>query len=103
MIAIDGRITHAVRKIPASGDFRVQVEYGGREVAHDPEPAELDLAASALAAVGEDLLYARVDCVGSPEGPRLMELELIEPSLFLPQAPPDAVDALVEAVAARLG
>jgi glutathione synthase/RimK-type ligase-like ATP-grasp enzyme len=101
MIAIDGRVTHAVRKIPAAGDFRVHVEYGGREVAHETEPAELELAARALEAVGRPLLYARVDCVDTEKGPMLMELELIEPSLFLPLAPPTAVAALGDAVAAR--
>ena len=101
MIAIDGRVTHAVRKIPAAGDFRVHVQYGGREVAHEPEPAELELAARALEAVGQPLLYGRVDCVATADGPRLMELELIEPSLFLPLAPSDAVEALGDAVAAR--
>ncbi len=102
MIAVDGRVTHAVRKIPAAGDFRVHVEYGGREVTHEPEPAELALASRALEAVGRPLLYARVDCVGTEEGPRLMELELIEPSLFLPLAPPPAIAALGDAVAARM-
>ena len=102
MIVIDGRITHAVRKIPAVGEFRVHVQYGGRESVHQPEPAELDLARRALAAVGRPLLYGRIDCVASPDGPRLMELELIEPSLFLPLAPPAAVAALGDAVAARV-
>jgi glutathione synthase/RimK-type ligase-like ATP-grasp enzyme len=102
MIAVEGQVTHAVRKIPATGDFRVHVEYGGEEVTHEPTTAELDLAARALAAVGERLLYARVDCVESPDGPRLMELELIEPSLFLPLAPAGALDALADAVVERL-
>jgi glutathione synthase/RimK-type ligase-like ATP-grasp enzyme len=101
MIAIDGQVTHAVRKIPEAGDFRVHVEYGGREVVHQPEPAELELAARALEAVGRPLLYARVDCVATEEGPRLMELELIEPSLFLPLAPPAALAGLGDAVAGR--
>jgi glutathione synthase/RimK-type ligase-like ATP-grasp enzyme len=103
MIAVEGEVTHAVRKVPAAGDFRVHVEYGGEEHAHEPSPAELDLATRALDAVGERLLYARVDCVDSAEGPRLMELELIEPSLFLPLAPTRVHGVLADAVAARLG
>jgi len=102
LIAVDGRVTHAVRKIPAEGDFRVHREYGGREVAHEPSRPELDLATRALAAVGAPLLYARVDCVPTAAGPLLMELELIEPSLFLPLAPPVARAALGDAVARRM-
>ena len=102
IVVVDGRVTHAVRKIPAEGDFRVHREYGGREVVHQPTAAELDLATRALAAVGEPLLYARVDCVPTAEGPLLMELELIEPSLFLWLAPDTAGAALGDAVAGRL-
>jgi glutathione synthase/RimK-type ligase-like ATP-grasp enzyme len=102
MIAVEGRITHAVRKVPAPGDFRVHVEYGGQESPHRPSDAEYALAEQALAAVGADLLYARVDCVTTSDGPLLMELELIEPSLFLPLAPPAAVAALADSVVARL-
>lgn len=47
-------------------------------------------------------LYARVDLVRDDDArPRVLELELVEPSLFLPQAPPDATDRLV--AAARAG
>jgi glutathione synthase/RimK-type ligase-like ATP-grasp enzyme len=102
MIAVEGTITHSVRKIPAAGDFRVQVKHGGREVAHMAGPDELELARRALDAVGERLLYARVDCVTTPAGPRLMELELIEPFLFLGTASIPAVAELARAVATRL-
>lgn len=102
MIAIDGRITHAVRKVPAPGDFRVQIEHGGQELIHHPTPAERQLAQATLEAVGPRLLYARIDCVTTPAGPQLMELELIEPSLFLGLAPPSALEALTDAVSARL-
>ena len=50
--------------------------------------------------LGEDLLYARVDLLPSPEGPRLLELELAEPSLFLDHHLP-AVDVLVDAILRR--
>ncbi len=103
MIAVEGVVTHAVRKVPAPGDFRVHVQYGGREALCTPTAAELALAEAALAAVGEPMLYARVDCVTTPDGPQLMELELIEPFLFLEMAPPAARDELGAALAARLG
>jgi len=104
VMVIDGRPTHAVRKIPAAGDFRVQFHLGGTEVAHEPTSAELALAACAVNAAGVELLYARVDMV-TPAGaaPQLMELELIEPYLFLAVAPVGVVDQVVDAVLARLG
>ena len=105
IVVLDGEVSHAVRKVPAAGDFRVHEYYGGSVVAHDPTPAELALAAAAVAAVPTDevLLYARVDCVNDDAGaPRLMELELIEPSLFLPFAPDGQVDLLLRSVLARL-
>jgi len=105
IVLIEGRVSHAVRKVPATGDFRVHTEYGGSVIAHEPTPAELALAEAAVAAVPTDetLLYARVDCVTDDDGqPRLMELELIEPALFLPYAPDGHVERLLRAVIARL-
>ena len=105
IMVFDGQVSHAVRKVPADGEFRIHVEYGGSELLHDPTTDELALVEAALAAVPtpEPLTYARVDCVTDAEGvPRLMELELIEPSMFLPLAPPDQTDRLLAAVMARL-
>ena len=104
IMVIDGRTTHAIRKIPAAGDFRVQFHLGGTEVAHEPTPDELALAACAVDAAGVELLYARVDMVTpAGEAPQLMELELIEPYLFLAVAPVGVVDRVADAVQARLG
>ncbi|MFD6515605.1 RimK family alpha-L-glutamate ligase [Rhodococcus sp. NPDC060176] len=104
IIHLGGRYSHAVRKIPADNDFRVQEYHGGTNHLHEPSAAELALADAALAATpcgpGE-LLYARVDVVGPVDQPLLMEVELIEPELFLPFAPGSA-DALARAVVASL-
>jgi hypothetical protein len=44
-------------------------------------------------------LYARIDLVRDDHGnPCVLEVELVEPSLFLPQAPPEALDRLVSAL-----
>ena len=83
VVCIDGAVTHAVRKGPR---FAADAENtsGPLPVA----PAEAELAHRCLAAVGADLLYARVDLAPGPDGaPVLMELELIEPSLFFPACP----------------
>jgi glutathione synthase/RimK-type ligase-like ATP-grasp enzyme len=84
----DGRFSHAIVKRPASGDFRVQEQFCGRESDWDASPAARDLAAAALAAAPAAPVYARVDMVGDDAGAlRIIELELIEPSLFLHHAP----------------
>lgn len=83
-----GRFSHAIRKVPRQGDFRVQPEYRGVIDRHDPAPDELAAAEAILAAVDEPLLYARVDLVrDSRDGPLLIELELIEPDLYLEHDP----------------
>lgn len=82
-----GAFSHAIVKRPASGDFRVQEQFGGRETGWDASAAARLLAAAALAAAPAPPIYARVDMVGDAAGVlHIMELELIEPSLFLHHA-----------------
>lgn len=83
LIFFGGRFSHAVRKVPTDGDFRVQPQYGGSNVAHEPTPVELAAADAVLALVPDEPAYARIDLVEGPAGPLLMEAELIEPFLFL--------------------
>jgi glutathione synthase/RimK-type ligase-like ATP-grasp enzyme len=84
----DRCFSHAIVKRPAAGDFRVQEQFGGREEAWEPTDAALALALAALAACPAPPVYARVDMVGDDAGAlHIMELELIEPSLFLHHAP----------------
>ncbi|HYG63391.1 MAG TPA: hypothetical protein VEL74_12475, partial [Thermoanaerobaculia bacterium] len=81
--------SHAVIKRPKSGDFRVQIDHGGSAAPADPPAAVLERAERILAAVAGPWLYARVDgCVLSGRrGFHLMELEMLEPSLFFAQDP----------------
>ena len=91
-----------MRKTPAAGDFRVQEQHGGVIVPHAPAPAEFDAAAAALDLVpggAGTLLYARIDLIGPATAPLIMELELIEPELFLPHAPGSAAAMARAAVA----
>ena len=85
LVVIDGEVTHAVRKIAAAGEFRVQDDHGGTVHEHAPTPTEIRIAEQAIAAVPGQVAYARVDLVDSESGPRVMELELIEPELFFRQ------------------
>ncbi|MDT7708365.1 MAG: hypothetical protein QOG20_3972 [Pseudonocardiales bacterium] len=75
--------------------------------ATEPTAAEREVAEAVLDAAPfarEDLLYARVDLVEGADGsPLLLELELAEPSLFLPQAPPAATAAFAAAIVAAAG
>ena len=83
-----GKFSHAIVKRPASGDFRVQEQFGGRESDWDASAEAQALAAAALAAAPAPPAYARVDMVGDAAGKlHIMELELIEPSLFLHFSP----------------
>ena len=88
LLYFNGKFSHAVNKWPKTGDFRVQDYLGGTEVAVSPPADALALAEAALTAAPDICLYARADMLRDPHGVmRLMELELIEPSLFFKFAP----------------
>ncbi len=76
------RFLHAVGKSPASGDFRVQADFGGSATPFDAGPALRDLALQTLAALPAQVLFARVDLVDWRTNPLIGEIELIEPELF---------------------
>lgn len=96
LVWIAGELTHATRKSPRFGASPVDLA-----PAVAIEADERALASAALAAVGEDLLYARVDMVRDAEGrPHIMEIELTEPYLML-SACPSAVDRLADAIVER--
>ena len=87
-----GTYSHAVLKTPAEGDFRVQEEYGSNLQAVIPSEDLLEVAQRSLRVIGETLVYARIDLVRLVDStPAIMELELIEPSLYFPyeEASPD--------------
>ncbi|QAU36096.1 hypothetical protein EKL02_13145 [Janthinobacterium sp. 17J80-10] len=101
LVFFDGRYSHAVRKQPKEGDFRVQDMYGGTVHAYSPGQDQLDIAVAALALTPEPTTYARVDLVQVDGKPAIMELELIEPELFLAASPAAAL-RLAEALQDRL-
>lgn len=93
--------SHAVRKQPRQGDFRVQAGHGGTHVPDEPPREVLRAAAAALRALPGDPLYTRVDGFATRAGFLLMEIELIEPDLFL-LAHPLAAARLARAAVRRL-
>ncbi len=102
-IFIDGAFSHALVKRAADGDYRIQSEYGGREIAIAPSSEDIATATRALLATpGETPLYARVDMLRGEAGDLLlMELELVEPFLY-PLQGPELGDRLYQAVKRRL-
>jgi glutathione synthase/RimK-type ligase-like ATP-grasp enzyme len=85
LLYFGGRLSHVVNKRPVPGDFRVQEEFGGLYTLLTAPPAgAVALAEQVLAAIGEPLLYARIDTVPDVDGRwLLMEAELIEPDFYL--------------------
>jgi glutathione synthase/RimK-type ligase-like ATP-grasp enzyme len=97
LVYLGGSLSHAVRKVPVAGDYRVQVHYGGRVHPHQPTRQQRHVAEAAIAGAPAMVSYARVDMVGDHD-PVVMELELIEPELFLrfePASPGRLADHLV--------
>ena len=89
VIFFGGVFSHAILKKPKPGDFRVQNDFGGTSQLADPPLHVLTAATRAVQSV-DRTIYARVDGVVDAGQFRLMELELIEPMLFLadhPEAP----------------
>lgn len=98
IVCLHGEPRWAVRKIPA-------LSQGGHGGGRDSVPLTDDLEAFALKTLAAfpgatGTLYARVDLVPTADGILLMELELAEPSLFIPLGPPDAADQFARAILA---
>jgi glutathione synthase/RimK-type ligase-like ATP-grasp enzyme len=101
LIFLDGEYSHAVNKTPAAGDYRVQESRGGSVRVHAPTASEMEIAVAAIAVARADLLYARVDLIELGGRPHVIELELIEPELFL-GSHPEAPSRLAEGILGRL-
>lgn len=86
LIFFNGRFSHAVLKTPAKSDFRVQHYFGGTIQQIQPSDAMLASAQQLMDTFGKGTLYGRVDGVEIEGLFHLMELELIEPYLFLAYA-----------------
>lgn len=99
----DGAYSHAIRKVPRAGDFRVQEEHGGRIRRAQPDEALRGTAARVLDAMGDPPFQARVDLVKLDDGSwALMELEVIEPSLYF-RTDPGAAGRFADALDRQRG
>ena len=82
LMFIDGDFSHAVRKMPIEGDFRVQTGFGGRSITDQPDGEVIRAARRVLDVAPSPWLYARVDGIETDAGFVLLELEMLEPALF---------------------
>jgi len=104
-----GAFSHALQKKPQSGDYRVQSIYGGLEFSYTPTQEERIQARRILDTLDFTPLYARVDLLRGNDGRLLLiELEMIEPYLYLPFAEGEGGDnkgarKLAKAVLKKLG
>lgn len=106
LLFFGGAYSHSVLKRPAVRDYRVQREFGGTNEFTEPAAHAIEAAQRALAAaaflVHERPTYARIDGVVSDGRFLIMEMELIEPFLFLSGAP-EASARFADAIVAALG
>ena len=106
LIFFDGRFSHAIRKGPLlrRGEGPTRALFAAEHITpRQPDAAELALAERTLAAIPfpRPLLYARVDLIHGADGsPRVLELELTEPSLFFAHAAGSAA-RFAQAIVAR--
>ena len=99
LVFIGGEFSHAMLKRPAPGDFRVQTEHGGSQRRAVPDPGLIRAAQGVLSCAPDATSYARVDgCVVDGHF-RVMELELLEPTLYFTEGPV-AADRLADLVLA---
>ena len=94
-------LSHSVRKVPLTGEYRVQDHHGGSVHRYQATAGEIAVARAALAVAPDCCTYARVDLVDTADGPVVMELELVEPALFLnedPAAPGRFAESIISQV-----
>jgi glutathione synthase/RimK-type ligase-like ATP-grasp enzyme len=100
-VFLGGSHSHAVLKRPQADDWRVQSEWGGALADDQPPQNAIRQATAITDQIDGSWLYARVDGIVIDDVLHLMELELIEPALFLQRHPPsiarfaEAINAVV--------
>jgi len=101
LVYFDNRFSHSVIKKPRGGDFRVQRELGGTLQEAPAPDVVIQFADAVLEKLAPTILFARVDLIANQGNICLMELELIEPELFLDLVP-EAAERFACSITARL-
>ncbi len=83
LLFFGGQFSHAVLKSNPTGDFRIHEHHGGLNRKMEASPTAILQAKKILQSIDYPYHYARVDVILRGKQVILMELELIEPSLFL--------------------
>lgn len=97
-VLLDGRVSHAVRKLPADDQWRIHIEVGGEYEQVDLPEDLRRLAEWVVAQLPDVPAIARIDLLPADDGEwQVTELELVEPALYL-----DWVDGAAERVAATI-
>ncbi len=97
-----GEHSHTILKTPKAQDFRSQEEYGSHVRKIEPSSPQLEFCEKVLDQLQSDWLYARVDFINDGEGkPHLIELEMIEPSLYF-RCDDQAAVRLVQAMGKKM-
>lgn len=99
---IEGEFSHAVRRVLHAGEWRANPQFGITYERVDVSENVIASAQDYLSLLPQTPLYARIDGLVRPNGFMLMELELIEPYLYLEFAPGSA-EKMARAVLQRLG
>ncbi|MPZ34399.1 MAG: hypothetical protein GEV13_26020 [Rhodospirillales bacterium] len=101
LVYFGGVFSHAIRKRPPKGEFRSNGRYGPTRTAETPPPAVAEQGAAALRTLPEMPLYARVDGAVRDGTLIVIEVEVLEPALFMEFDPP-AAERFAEATLRRL-
>lgn len=97
----NGKFSHAVKKVPKANDFRVQHYFGGSIIPLAPDASIMKQAQKVCDLFAPDCLYARVDGIVKDGILYIIELEIIEPLLYL-YTHPAAFDTLLDAIKTKL-
>jgi glutathione synthase/RimK-type ligase-like ATP-grasp enzyme len=102
LVYFDGVFSHAIRKRPPPGEFRSNSRYGPTRTAETPPREVTEQGTSCLRALPEMPLYARVDGVVRAGLLIVIEVEVLEPALFM-EFDPTSAGRFAEATLRRLG
>jgi glutathione synthase/RimK-type ligase-like ATP-grasp enzyme len=101
MVYFDGVFSHAIRKRPPKGEFRSNSRYGPMRAAETPADEVAEQGAAELRVLPEMPLYARVDGVVRDGALIVIEVEVLEPSLFM-EFDPSSAERFADATVKRL-
>lgn len=83
LIFFNKKFSHAIQKTARSGEFRIHEEHGGSRTPYIPTESVLKFANDVVSLITDEMLFCRVDLVQSSEKIYLIELEILDPMLFL--------------------